>query len=51
MTDKWQFYQDAGGMWRWRRSASNGKIVGSSTEGYHNRSDCVANAVRNGYPG
>lgn len=47
--DKWEFYQDAKGEYRWRRKAANGEIVGASTEGYKNRADCVANAMRNGY--
>lgn len=51
MNDKWEFYQDAHGKWRWRRVAPNGKIVGSSSESYNNRADCVANARRNGYTG
>ena len=51
MTDKWEFYQDPGGYWRWRRFAPNGRVVGAATEGYVNRIDCVANARRNGYPG
>lgn len=51
MNDKWEFYQDNRNEWRWRRTAPNGKIVGASTEGYKNRSDCMTNAKRNGYPG
>lgn len=51
MQDKWEFYQDAAGFWRWERKAPNGRTVGASTEGYHNRADCVANARRNGYTG
>ena len=49
--DKWEFYQDAKGEWRWRRIAPNGRVVAASTEGYKNHADCVANARRNGYPG
>ena len=49
--DKWFFYVDKAGEWRWRRPAPNGKIVGASTEGYANRSDCVRNARRHGYQG
>lgn len=49
--DKWEFYKDSSDEWRWRRTASNGKIVGASTEGYKNRSDCEANARRNGWNG
>ena len=47
--DKWEFYKDAQGLWRWRRTSPNGNIVGASTEGYVNKEDCVGNAVRNGY--
>jgi outer membrane protein OmpA-like peptidoglycan-associated protein/uncharacterized protein YegP (UPF0339 family) len=49
MNDKWEFYNDAGTKWRWRRTAPNGNIVGASTEGYSNKSDCEANARRNGW--
>jgi len=28
--DRWEIYNTSGG-WRWRRTASNGRIVGSST--------------------
>lgn len=49
--DKWTFYQDGRGDWRWTRTAPNGRIVGASTEGYHNRADAVANARRHGYTG
>ena len=49
--DKWEFYKDSAGEWRWRRTAPNGRIVGASTEGYHNKSDCEDNARRNGWSG
>lgn len=49
--DKWEIYQDRGGDWRWRRTASNGRIVGASTEGYSSRANCLSNAQRNGYRG
>lgn len=49
--DKWEFYKDVKGEWRWRRVAPNGKVVGASAEGYKNREDCIANARRNGYSG
>lgn len=51
MNDKWEFYQDERGEWRWRRIASNGRIVGASTQGYVNKSDCIENARRHGYNG
>ena len=46
--DLWEVYQDKASQWRWRRTASNGEIVGAATEGYANKSDCIANAKRNG---
>jgi len=49
MKDKWEIYKDNAGEWRWRRTASNGKIVGASSQGYVNRVDCVANAEKHGY--
>jgi len=50
--DKWEFYKDTRGHWRWRRiSKANGQIVGSSHEGYVNKADCIANARRAGYKG
>ncbi|MGI2126687.1 DUF1508 domain-containing protein [Shewanella morhuae] len=50
--DKWEFYKDNSDEWRWRRtSTANGNIVGASSQGYKNRSDCVSNAQRNGYTG
>ena len=47
--DRFSFYTDKAGEWRWRRKAANGRIVGASSEGYDNRRDCVLNAIRNGY--
>jgi uncharacterized protein YegP (UPF0339 family) len=47
--DRWEFYQDNRSEWRWRRIASNGQIVGASSEGYTSRQNCVENARRNGY--
>ena len=44
-------YKDGKGEYRWRRTASNGQIVGASHEGYKKRADCVANAKRAGYRG
>jgi hypothetical protein len=44
--DSWEIYNGSDG-WRWRRTASIGRIVGSSTQGY-NRSDCIDNAKRDG---
>ena len=49
MKDKWDFYKDKKKEWRWKRTASNGRIVGAASEGYKNRIDCIANAQRNGF--
>lgn len=38
------FYKDAADEWRWRLTHRNGRIVGASTESYHNYQDCVSNA-------
>ena len=44
--DKIHVYQDRRGEWRWRRTSANGKIVGASSEGYHDRRGATANAKR-----
>ncbi len=44
--DKLEIYQDKKGEWRWRRTASNGKIVGASSEGYSDKKSCEENANR-----
>jgi len=40
-------YKDKRGEFRWRRTATNGEIVGASSESYKARKDCDANASRN----
>ena len=49
MNDTWEIYKDVDNQWRWRRTASNGNIVGASTQGYMNKTDCEGNARRNGW--
>ncbi len=44
--DKFEVYQDKRGEWRWRRTGSNGKIVGAASEGYKSRADAEANMKR-----
>lgn len=46
---QFSFYEDNAGEWRWRRTASNGEIVGASTEGYKNLHDCERNASLHGW--
>lgn len=43
----WEIYL-AGDGWRWRRTATNGRIVGASSQAYSNRADCEDNARLNG---
>ncbi len=46
---KLEFYKTfLRGQWRWRVTASNGKIVGASTESYKNKKDCIDNAMKLG---
>jgi outer membrane protein OmpA-like peptidoglycan-associated protein len=49
MEDKWEIYKDGENQWRWRRTAPNGNIVGASSQGYANKTDCEGNARRNGW--
>jgi len=49
--DKWELYEDKKGEHRWRRTATNGNIVGSSCEGYTQKNNCEANAERHGMNG
>ncbi len=44
--DKFEVYKDKRGEFRWRRKASNGQIVGASSEGYKKKADCEANMNR-----
>lgn len=45
--DEITVFTDNAGEWRWTRVCKdNGKIVGASTEGYKNKSDCIDNAER-----
>ncbi|MDT5270456.1 MAG: uncharacterized protein QOH49_2642 [Acidobacteriota bacterium] len=36
-----QVYEDAGGEWRWRLLAGNGRIIADSGEGYRDKQDCL----------
>ena len=48
--DTVEYYKDAKGEWRWRRKAPNGNIVGSSSEGYTSKQECVDNFKRQQTP-
>lgn len=47
-SDKWEIYKDKRSEFRWRRKATNGEVTGASSESYKKKSDCEANAQRNG---
>ena len=49
--DKFEFYQDTKGEWRWRKVAPNNKVVASSGEGFSSRQAAVNNAKFSGYQG
>ncbi len=44
--DKFELYKDKKGEWRWRRLATNGRVVGASSEGYRAKRDAEANMQR-----
>jgi uncharacterized protein YegP (UPF0339 family) len=48
---KWTFYVDKAGKYRWTRTASNGNVIGASSQGYVTITDCYNNSVLNGYTG
>ena len=47
--DRWEFYEDKAGLWRWRRRESTGEIVGAASKGYKSEGAAVANAKRHGF--
>lgn len=48
--DKFEVYKDKRGEFRWRRTATNGQIVGAASEGYKKKADCEANMNRGPNP-
>ena len=48
--DKWEFERRLKG-WRWKRTASNGRIVGLAPQAYASIGACIKNAQRNGMKG
>lgn len=49
--DKWEFFQDAGGLWRWRCTSADGHIVLNSPRSHPSRAHAVADATTRGYGG
>jgi uncharacterized protein YegP (UPF0339 family) len=48
--DKWEFFEDAGGSWRWRCTSADGHTVFDSTRSHSSREHAVADARAHGYP-
>jgi uncharacterized protein YegP (UPF0339 family) len=44
--DRFEVYRDRRGHWRWRRLATNGRIVGAASEGYVDKDAAEANMRR-----
>lgn len=44
MNSKLDIYRDTVGKYRWRITASNGRIIGASSQGYTRRKVCARNA-------
>jgi hypothetical protein len=47
--DKWEFFQDAGGLGRWRCTSADGHRVFNSTRAHPTRAHAVAEATARGY--
>lgn len=46
---KWEFVEDKNGEFRWRKSAGNGMIVGTSLKSFKTRKGAIDDARLNGY--
>ena len=46
--DKWRFLQNPLGLWAWEHTAANGDVK-VSAKAFSSRTDCIADAMRNGY--
>lgn len=44
-TDRFEFVQDKCSKWRWRRVSERGAVLGTSSRGWHKRSECEINAI------
>jgi len=40
--DKWDFYKDDRGEWKWRRILANGAVLGTSHLSFKNKEDCIS---------
>jgi hypothetical protein len=49
MLERWFFYQDAAGRWKWARLDALGTVLGHSGASFETREACVEHAVLHGY--
>ena len=49
MPERWFFYQDAMGQWKWARLDVLGTVLGHSAASFETREACVEHAALNGY--
>ena len=49
MLERWFFYQDAAGLWKWARLDVLGTVLGHSGASFETRDACVEHATLNGY--
>ena len=47
--ERWFFYQDAAGLWKWARLDLVGTVLDHSGSSFETREACVEHAARNGY--
>ena len=51
MPNKYKFYEDKKGEFRWVKKAPNGKTIGSASEGFKSKTNVIKNAQNNGHTG
>jgi hypothetical protein len=49
MMERWFFYQDGAGLWKWARLDVLGTVLGHSGSSFETRDACVDHALLNGY--
>ena len=49
MMERWFFYQDGAGLWKWARLDVLGTVLGHSGASFETRGACVEHAALNGY--
>ena len=49
MMERWFFYQDGAGLWKWARLDILGTVLGHSGGSFETRDACVEHAALNGY--